>query len=115
MSLNAHKTWLSPILAVSFLTTAVTGVLMLMHLHLPGMRALHDWGGLFFIVAGILHLLLNWRIFISYFRKKKGIIGVTAGVIILALIGSLLSSQGGHGGRHQGQGYGKGNHAAQHF
>ena len=32
--------------------------------------ALHDWSSIIFVIASVIHLLFNWKLFVSYFRSK---------------------------------------------
>ncbi len=79
------KSWLSPFIVVLYGAVTLSGVVMLFHLKGPGLKAVHEWGGIAFAVAGTVHLILNWNIFSSYFRNKKAVIGTIAGVLVIFL------------------------------
>ncbi len=81
-----NKSVISPFIAVTYFTVAITGILMLFHFKLPGIHSVHQLGGVVFIFGSIIHLLLNWRIFASYFNNGKAIFGVLAGVLTLLFI-----------------------------
>ena len=80
-----HKVWLSPLLGVLFMAVAVSGLLMFLHLEVPGFKAIHEWGGLIVMVLGILHLVINWKSFAGYFPRKTAVIGAAAGILVLVL------------------------------
>lgn len=96
MNQGQHKSWLSPMVCVLYSAVAVSGIFMLFHLKLPGMRILHEWGGVLFIVAAIFHLALNWRTFISYLKNSRAALGIGAGIVLIfamLLVGSQLPDQ----------------------
>ncbi len=78
-----QKSWVSPITALSFAAVAVTGILMLLHVRIPGMKAVHDWMGVLLCVAGLIHLCLNGRVFLAYFRHRAALGAVAAGILLL--------------------------------
>ncbi|MGD9209483.1 MAG: DUF4405 domain-containing protein [Desulfobacteraceae bacterium] len=94
-----QKSWFSPFIAITYLAVSITGLLIWFHLKLPGVYPIHKWGGVIFIVGGIIHLLLNWRMFASYFKKSKAIWGVLFAVLTLVVI-TLAVPPSDHGGRH---------------
>jgi hypothetical protein len=65
----SQRTVLSPFLLVLFLTLSVTGLLMLLHIRNGAIVTAHEWTGLVFIIAGLIHFILNFRQFLSYFRQ----------------------------------------------
>ena len=96
----SHKTWVSPITAVSFLAVTITGFLMLFHVRLPGVRGIHEWMGITMGVGGLLHLILNWRAFVSHFRRRRAVLALLAAV---SLVVAALLAPGGddHRGRER--------------
>jgi len=99
-----EKSWLSPFLLITYLSTSITGLLMLFHIKAPGLYPIHNWGGIIFIVAGILHLIINWKMFLSYFNKKhlkyKAMIGMMVGLFLIAII-AINAPSNGHKGRNK--------------
>ncbi|MDB1124274.1 DUF4405 domain-containing protein [Vibrio algarum] len=98
------KSWLSPFLAVTYLAVSVTGVCLLFHIDFYGIRPIHDWGGLAFVIAGVLHSIVNWRKFTSYFtrsiERQKAIWGAgVATALVAVLLVSMGSGKDGH--RHR--------------
>lgn len=99
---NHHKQWLSPFTAITFLAVSVSGVFLLFHFKLAGMYQIHQWGGLLFIAAGVLHVVFNWRAFASYFNGKKAIAGAVAAVVGIGLMVAVIPHNG-HGGKNFGR------------
>lgn len=86
-----ERTWISPLAGVAFAVMAVTGALIFFNIKNGPLMVLHEWFGWVFIIAGMLHLLLNWRSFASYFtqRKAQGTFLVVTGLIVcLIFIGA---------------------------
>ncbi len=101
MSNRAKRLWVSPFVAVTYVTVACTGLLLLFHLKFPGVYSLHQWGGLLFIISGALHLSLNWRVFVSYLKNNQAIGAILVGVLALVLI-ALTVPSGKHGNQYRG-------------
>jgi len=79
------RAFISVTTALSFVAMSVTGVVLFVTppgriAHWTGWRMLaltkeqwggqHIWFSLIFMIAAVLHLYLNWRSFLSYFRNK---------------------------------------------
>ncbi|WP_028579006.1 DUF4405 domain-containing protein [Desulfogranum japonicum] len=99
----SHKQWLSPFTATTFAATSITGVLLLLHLKTPGMNQIHQWGGLLFVTAGVVHLTLNWRPFTAYMKNSKAAAGIIAAVLATVVLSSLIPLNS-HGQRYGRQG-----------
>lgn len=97
-----NKTWVSPLLAVFFGFLAISGLLMLFHLKIPGVHRLHELFGILFVIAAIFHLTLNWNVLTAYFRNNKAALSI--GVAIVLAILALFISSGAP--RHDGNQYG---------
>jgi len=80
-----NKSQISPILAVLYIITSVTGICLFFHIHGKMIIVLHEWLGIIFVIISILHIMLNWKIFAAYFKKTTG-----AAMIGLALFISLI-------------------------
>lgn len=100
MSTKSKKVCLSPFVAVTYLAVSVTGVMLLMHMKYPGVYPVHKWGGILFVVAGIIHLLLNWRAFASYCKSLPGVAGLLAGVVMMLIIATAIPSDKPRGFGH---------------
>ena len=90
------RTWISPFVAVSFLVLSITGIMMLLHIKSGGIVNLHEWIGVFFVIAGALHLILNWSSFLACFRKRQSVIAI----VVVLVISSLFLFGGSNDGRH---------------
>lgn len=101
---SAQKPWISPFVAVTYTAVAVSGLLMLFHIKFPGVLHLHQWGGVLFLIGGTIHMLINRRILLSYFKNTKAVYGTLVGILTIVLLVSLSPHEKG-GGRH---GHGKG-------
>jgi hypothetical protein len=83
-----ERSWVSPITALSFLVVAATGLLMLLHVRLPAIKGLHQWLGVAFAVAALLHVVLNWRPLLACLRRRSAVValGVTLGLCVLVAL-----------------------------
>ncbi len=104
--LNAKdKQWLSPFMAVTFATVSISGLLMFFHLKIAGVHPIHQWGGILFLVGGVLHALVNRRILLSYFSNRKAVLGALAGVVIIALCAAIFPHTEHNGQRYRNKSY----------
>lgn len=92
-----NRTWISPLTSVTFLVVGITGILLAFHVKSGGIKALHEWIGYAFALAGIIHLAVNWRAFTVHFRQRSAILAVVAG-IILSLAVLFAGGAGGKSG-----------------
>lgn len=93
-----ERTWISPFVAFSFIILSATGILMLLHVKGGGIVNLHEWIGVFFVIAGLLHLILNWSAFLACFRKKQSTMAIIAVLLISSFL--LFDGMSGEKGRH---------------
>ena len=100
--------WLSPLTMVLFVAIALTGVLMWLHLRVPGVKLLHEIAGLLFIAVGIAHLVLNWRVLCAYFRRRTAWVTLSAGILVCAVLAVMDLGRGGE--REEGHRRGPGQH-----
>lgn len=77
-----RRTWVSPAVAVLFASVAITGLMMFFHVRNHSINFLHEWSGMAFSAAGIIHLLINWKAFLSCIKRPFGV----AAVVVFALI-----------------------------
>jgi uncharacterized membrane protein len=80
------KAWISPGLAVVYIIISITGVLMFLHVKNGIIVQLHEWLGFLFIGVGIIHLLINWKLFLSVLKKKSAIISICLVSIVSLMI-----------------------------
>lgn len=107
MATPTEKSCLSPFLFITYLAVSITGVLMLFHIRFPGLNAIHEWVGLAFVIAGVLHMCVNWARFKSYFTMKRNTtkaVWATAIALVLVLTTALwVPSIKGHNSGGNGQ------------
>jgi hypothetical protein len=97
---NGVKSWLSPVVAMSFVLLAGTGILLLCDVKNHPIMALHEWMGVVFSVAGLVHLIVNWRVFTAYFKRRSALIALIITLILgvmLIIAGALEKPHGPHG------------------
>ena len=92
-----RKSWVSPLTAFSFIAVAGTGTLMLLGVHLPAIKGIHEWIGLLFLLAGVLHVVLNWRTLLGHLSSPTAL----AALALVVALGLALSFVGGSGPGHR--------------
>ncbi len=93
-----QKPILSPFLLTVFAAVAVTGVLLFFHIKNGLIVVVHEWLGMVFVIAGAVHVILNFRQFLAYCKLTRAWIGV---VLALVLIGFFaVAGLNHHGGPH---------------
>lgn len=75
--------------SIIFLVIGITGVMMYFHLNSKLVKELHEVLGLVFVIAALLHVLMNWKSMRSYFKKR---IFITA-FLIISIISTIFISQ----------------------
>ena len=99
METGTIKLWLSPFVAAAFAATGLSGMLMLLHVRSFAIHAVHEWMGLLFVLAGVLHAALNGGPLAAYLRRGAGRASLCIGlllIVLLCLLGSL-HTPGPHG------------------
>lgn len=93
--MSGLRKWATPLTVGSFLIMGVTGVLMFFHLESMLNKVIHEWAGWAMVVGVGAHLALNWRAFITYFKRPlaKGIMAVSA---LLLAVSFIPTGQGGN-------------------
>jgi Na+/melibiose symporter-like transporter len=81
---TALRSYVSPAVVFTFVVVSVTGFLMLFDI--DNVDDLHKWMGLSFGIVGIIHLVVNWRTLVVYFRCRKIMIWSAAMLIVCALL-----------------------------
>ncbi len=82
------KKYATPLTAVLSLVVGVSGSLMFFHLFKSKVQGLHEWLGMAFLLAFVLHGLRNRRPFMSLFKQTRsqvllGLAVVTAAAFLL--------------------------------
>ncbi len=88
------RTNLHPALMLSFLLVGLTGILLLLHLDFRGIKHLHQWMSVLFLLLCFLHLFLNWKVFLAQFKNGPVVLSLV-GIGLLSLL--LLFSAGDRG------------------
>lgn len=103
-----HKSVITPFTVISFLIISITGIQMFLGIRNHFVSGLHEWVGLAFVLFGVLHLVVNWKVFLTYIRKPLTIVllVLTIGATPFLFIGG---QERGHGGEGRGMGMGRGN------
>jgi hypothetical protein len=83
---SSPKIWVSPLVTVSFVTIAVTGILLFFHIKNGAIEFLHEWAGWVFIAAGLVHLFLHWRAILGYLRLRRGQVSAILGLAVLVTL-----------------------------
>lgn len=81
-----------------FPVIAISGVLMFFEIGGP-LREAHEWLGMAFVAAVLLHLVRNWAMFTKLFKHKRTY--VLLGIVVLATLAfsaeGLMEGEGGGG------------------
>lgn len=97
----------TPLSFITFLGVGITGILLLLGVRGP-LGEVHEWLGIAFIVALVLHLARNWRGVLAMLSTRPSkIIMASVGVVTALLIFAALPLGGGNAGGH-GRGHGGG-------
>jgi hypothetical protein len=93
-NINTRK-WSTPITIASGVFVALSGVLMFFGVHNP-IELAHEWIGLAFAAAILLHVLNHWGAFSNYFtqRRSLGIVALVT-VVTASLIFTSLNGESG--------------------
>lgn len=98
---------LLPALTLTFFIVALTGMMMMFHIGIGGIKPLHEWMSVLFLILCVVHLTINWKVFLAHLKKGPFIASaITIGLLSLLLLASGGSRDGD--GRHGHFGAGKG-------
>ena len=64
------RNWSTPMIIGAGLFVSISGVLMFLHIEGP-LELAHEWIGLAFALAIVLHVLNHWSAFKNYFRQRR--------------------------------------------
>ena len=78
------KKYSTPLTAVTAIVVCVTGVMMFFHLYKGEVQAMHEWLGMGFVVAAVLHLLRHRRPLAFMMKQSR-----THILLVLTLLVSL--------------------------
>jgi len=96
------RDYATPLSFVTFAATAVTGIMLFLHLGGGPLSGVHEWIGLLFVAAMILHLVRNGRgvlAMLSPIRNKVLVSCLGAMALVLIVLPYFgHGAGGGHGG-----------------
>ncbi len=75
---------------LTFLVISISGVMMFFHVFEMQVKALHNILGLVFVIAGGVHVIMNWKSMKNYFSKKVFISATI--IVIIASTGLIFAS-----------------------
>ena len=78
------RPWSTPLIIGSALVVVISGVMMFFHVGEQLVKSMHEWLGLVFVAAILLHVLNHWMPFSRYLQNRRAL-SVIAMVCILAL------------------------------
>ncbi|MDE2163725.1 MAG: DUF4405 domain-containing protein [Alphaproteobacteria bacterium] len=93
------RNYATPLSFVTFLATGVTGVMLFFELRSRTLSEVHEWVGMLFVTAIVLHLVRNWRSLLAMLstpRSKVVVGGLSTVAALLVLVNLPFSS--GHSG-----------------
>jgi hypothetical protein len=92
-----ERSWLSPVVSIAFAVIAITGLLLFFHIKNGSIVTLHEWAGWGFVIAGLVHVLLNWNLLVSYLKRRSALIAI--GISLLMVVGlTVAGAAKRHGG-----------------
>lgn len=94
------RTSLNPSLILTFIIVGITGIIMMFHIDAGGIKHLHEWMSMIFLILCIIHLCLNWKILLAYLKNRVVVVS-SIGVCLLTVL--LLMSGGDRGKGHYGE------------
>ncbi len=92
---------ISPVVAVMFAVVAITGLLMLGPAHGGALRGLHEVAGIAMAIAGLAHLVVNWKPFLALFRHKRAIVGCALAAGLAVVLFFAGGNEAAHGRHHR--------------
>lgn len=93
--LNKLREINTPITAGAFILVGITGVLMFYHLDTGLNKTFHEWVGLIFVAASILHVVTNFKPFKKHLQAPARAALMSLFVIALAVSFTLQPPAGG--------------------
>lgn len=105
-AISLSRQWVTPLLAGSFLLSAVTGILLFFKIHMGLIKPFHEWLSWILVIASVLHLILNYALLCKSLTPRLGRTIVV--IFVLLTLGSLLppgDDDNNHGqGKHRHDG-----------
>lgn len=88
------RKWATPLTIGSFAIMGATGILMFFHLDSGLNKLLHEWAGWIMVIAVLVHVVLNWRAFKTYFKRPVAL-GVTLSAVAVLCLSFIPANTGG--------------------
>ncbi len=87
------RRFVTPVTGVLSLVIGVSGVMLFFHVGEGLVKGVHEWLGMAFAVAMLVHLAMNWKAFKHHFRKPAAWFGTTivSAISVMFLVASLSS------------------------
>ncbi len=90
--------WGTTFILWSFVVTAVTGVLLFVHIRAGATETLHIWVGLLMVLAFVPHVMRNWRAFVGYLRRPATYAALAFTVLVSVALAYPVLTGGGEAG-----------------
>ena len=78
------RAYATPLTIGTFLNMGATGILLFFHTNTTLNKVVHEYVGLVMVAAVILHVVLNWRAFQTYFKRPVALTLMGASAVMLA-------------------------------
>lgn len=79
-----YQKYSTPFTTGLFLVSLISGLALFFHIGQAYFHGMHEWLSIVLIVPFILHVMKNWRPFISYFKRPPMMIA-----LVVSLVGAL--------------------------
>jgi len=92
------KSWISPLTAILFTVVAITGIFMFFHAGPGSFKFLHRWVSWGLVAVGLLHIIVNWRILVSYLKTRTALVSIAIGIVLCIAVAMQAGPPKGRGG-----------------
>lgn len=99
MKAITSTTWSTPLIIACSAVVAVSGTMMFFDWEKSSVKLMHEWLGILFVIAIVLHASSHWLPFAGYFSKRRSLLVF---LVILSLAGIGVSIGIKSGERNQG-------------
>lgn len=98
--MNFLRTYATPLSLVTGLAVSITGLMLLFGVRGP-MGDVHEWIGVAFVAAIVMHIVRNWKaVGFLFHSKASAATAIIGGIALTALIVVAFPAGGGHGDGH---------------
>ena len=96
------RSWATPLTIGSFIISALSGIILFFHWDIGMMKPAHEYLSWFLVLGVIMHIIINWRPMLVYFKKPIPLTIIGIFIILTALsFATLGESSGDHGGKNR--------------